>query len=258
MKSSQRWWPLRCFRLASAAVHSTVQAHGQYVYVLQACAADSRAEAAWTRHRECRGGAALRAVADRCASTLRPGHPRRAHHGIPGQDRSGLVIFRSRQRGRGAVMFMHSDPAVVAGLMTATVHPYAGRAAAQVTGGPHGHGRRGRIERRQRAVQRPRRSRAAAPTRRPSCGRSCEIVASERLHELASSPPAAGDRGASAPGRAAAASARAARTADGCPAACRPCPPRKPAAPPASSSLPCVASAENSTCSSSRAPCALR
>jgi uncharacterized protein YciI len=96
------------------------QAREQYVYVLQV-APQYQEEASWT--------AAENAVVaqhfERLASAVKSGQVIIAGRTMEPLDKTfGLVIFEADSE-TAAQEFMRTDPAVMAGLMNATLHPYA-------------------------------------------------------------------------------------------------------------------------------------
>lgn len=96
------------------------QAYGQYVYILKV-APRFQVEAAWT-------GTEHAVVARHFAwltDAVKSGQVILVGRTTESLDKTfGIVIFEA-ESAVAAGEFMHSDPAVVAGLMTATVHPYS-------------------------------------------------------------------------------------------------------------------------------------
>ena len=94
--------------------------HGQYVYILKV-APRFQEEAAWT---DTENAAVARHFA-RLAEAVKSGKVILAGRTTEPLDETfGIVIFEA-ESAAAASEFMHSDPAVIAGLMTATLHPYA-------------------------------------------------------------------------------------------------------------------------------------
>ncbi len=97
-----------------------LQARGQYVYVLHV-APRFQNEESWT---ETENQVVARHF-ERLALTVKSGQVILAGRTNEPLDTTfGLVIFEAGSE-TAAREFMHSDPVVVAGLMTATLHPYA-------------------------------------------------------------------------------------------------------------------------------------
>jgi uncharacterized protein YciI len=97
-----------------------VQAREQYVYVLQV-APRFQDEASWTETEN----AAVAQHFDRLAQATKAGQVILAGRTNEPLDKTfGLVIFEADSE-TAAREFMQADPAVIAGLMTATLHPYA-------------------------------------------------------------------------------------------------------------------------------------
>jgi len=97
-----------------------VQVTGQYVYVLR-LAPRYQEEAAWTDTQN----AVIARHFERLAEAARAGKVIIAGRTTEPLDKTfGLVIFEADNEA-DALEFMLSDPAVVAQLMTATLHPYA-------------------------------------------------------------------------------------------------------------------------------------
>ena len=93
---------------------------GQYVYILKV-APQFQEEAAWTDAEN----AAVARHFERLAEGVRSGKVILAGRTTePLHETFGIVIFEA-ESAAAAGEFMQSDPAVVAGLMTATLHPYA-------------------------------------------------------------------------------------------------------------------------------------
>lgn len=96
------------------------EVHGQYVYILKV-APRFHAEAAWT---DTENAAVARHFA-RLAEAAKSGKVILAGRTTESLDETfGIVIFEAEST-EAASEFMRSDPAVIAGLMTATLHPYA-------------------------------------------------------------------------------------------------------------------------------------
>jgi len=96
-----------------------VEARGQYVYVLQ-LAPRFQDAAAWT---EMENAVAARHF-DHLTQATKAGQVILAGRTNEPLDKTfGLVIFEADSE-TAARTFMESDPAVIAGLMTATLHPY--------------------------------------------------------------------------------------------------------------------------------------
>ena len=96
------------------------QAHGQYVYILR-LAPQFQAEAAWT---DTENAVVARHFAW-LTDAVKSGQVILVGRTTESLDKTfGIVIFEA-DSAAAASEFMHSDPAVVAGLMTATVHPYS-------------------------------------------------------------------------------------------------------------------------------------
>jgi len=94
-------------------------ARRQYLYVLR-ITPPFQTEAAWTETEN----AAVSKHFDRLAKATTAGHVILAGRTGEPLDRTfGLVIFEA-DSDADAKAFMEADPAVVAGLMTATLHPY--------------------------------------------------------------------------------------------------------------------------------------
>jgi uncharacterized protein YciI len=106
-----------------SAAQSTAQqgpAPGQYIYILKV-APRFQQEAAWT---EAENAAVARHFA-RLSEAEKSGKLILAGRTTEPLDETfGIVIFEAESADAASV-FMQSDPAVVAGLMTATLHPYA-------------------------------------------------------------------------------------------------------------------------------------
>ncbi len=97
-----------------------VQAREQYVYVLQV-APQFQDEASWTAAEE----AVVARHFERLALAVKSGQLILAGRTLePLTATFGLVIFEAESEA-AARTFMQSDPAVTAGLMTATLHPYS-------------------------------------------------------------------------------------------------------------------------------------
>jgi uncharacterized protein YciI len=97
-----------------------VQAREQYVYVLQV-APRFQKEEAWTEAEDAVVGRHF----ERLAQAVKSGQVILAGRTNEPLDTTfGLVIFEADSEA-AAREFMQSDPAVIAGLMTATLHPYA-------------------------------------------------------------------------------------------------------------------------------------
>ena len=93
---------------------------GQYVYVLKV-APRFQQEAAWTDSEN----AAVAAHFSRLAEAVKSGKVILAGRTTEALDETfGIVIFEA-ESAAAADEFMRKDPAVVAGVMTATLHPYA-------------------------------------------------------------------------------------------------------------------------------------
>ena len=96
------------------------QARGQYIYVLQV-APRFQEEVSWTDTEN----AAVARHFERLVKAAESGQVILAGRTTESLDKTfGLVIFEAESE-TAAREFMQSDPAVVAGLMTATLHPYA-------------------------------------------------------------------------------------------------------------------------------------
>lgn len=96
------------------------QAIGQYVYILR-LAPQFQAEAAWTDIENAVVARHFAWLSEAVAS----GQVILVGRTTESLDKTfGIVIFEA-DSAAAASEFMHSDPAVVAGLMTATVHPYS-------------------------------------------------------------------------------------------------------------------------------------
>ena len=96
------------------------QARGQYVYVLQV-APRFQEEATWTETEN----AVIARHFDRLVQAAKAGQVILAGRTDEPLDQTfGLVIFEADSEA-AAREFMQDDPAVIAGLMTATLHPYA-------------------------------------------------------------------------------------------------------------------------------------
>lgn len=97
-----------------------LQTRQQYVYVLKV-APRFQNEASWTETEE----AAVAQHFERLAQAVKSGQVILAGRTNESLDTTfGLVIFEADGE-TAAREFMQSDPAVVAGLMTATLHPYS-------------------------------------------------------------------------------------------------------------------------------------
>ena len=96
------------------------QAREQYVYVLQV-APQYQEEVSWTDTEN----AVVAQHFERLSNAARSGQVILAGRTVEPLDKTfGLVIFEADSE-TAAMEFMHSDPAVKAGLMVATLHPYA-------------------------------------------------------------------------------------------------------------------------------------
>ena len=96
------------------------QAREQYVYVLQV-APQYQEEVTWTDTEN----AVVAQHFERLSNAARSGQVILAGRTVEPLDKTfGLVIFEADSE-TAAMEFMHSDPAVKAGLMIATLHPYA-------------------------------------------------------------------------------------------------------------------------------------
>ena len=96
------------------------QTSGQYVYILKV-APQFQQEAAWTDSEN----AAVERHFARLAEAAGSGKLILAGRTTEALDETfGIVIFEA-ESAAAASEFMNSDPAVVAGVMTATLHPYA-------------------------------------------------------------------------------------------------------------------------------------
>ena len=96
------------------------QAREQYVYVLQV-APEYQEEMSWTATEN----AVVAQHFERLANAAKSGQVILAGRTTESLDKTfGLVIFEADSE-TAARDFMHSDPAVMAGLMNATLHPYA-------------------------------------------------------------------------------------------------------------------------------------
>ena len=96
------------------------QAREQYVYVLQV-APQYQEEVTWTATEN----AVVAQHFERLSNAARSGQVILAGRTVEPLDKTfGLVIFEADSE-TAAMEFMHSDPAVKAGLMVATLHPYA-------------------------------------------------------------------------------------------------------------------------------------
>ncbi len=97
-----------------------VQTPEQYVYVLQVAPAFQQ-EASWTETEN----VTIEQHFERLAQATKAGQVILAGRTEEPLDKTfGIVIFEADSEA-AAREFMQSDPAVVAGLMTATLHPYA-------------------------------------------------------------------------------------------------------------------------------------
>lgn len=97
-----------------------VPARGQYVYVLQ-LAPRFQEEANWTET----DSAVVARHFDRLVLAAKAGQVILAGRTNESPDKTfGLVIFEADSE-TAAREFMQADPAVIAGVMTATLHPYA-------------------------------------------------------------------------------------------------------------------------------------
>ena len=96
------------------------EARAQYVYVLQV-APQYQTEASWTDAEN----AVVARHFERLSKATESGQVIIAGRTTESLDKTfGLVIFEADSES-AAREFMHSDPAVMAGLMNATLHPYA-------------------------------------------------------------------------------------------------------------------------------------
>ena len=96
------------------------RAREQYVYVLQV-APEYQQEASWTDTEN----AVVAQHFERLATAVKSGQVIMAGRTTEPLDKTfGLVIFEADSEA-AAREFMHADPAVMTGLMTATLHPYA-------------------------------------------------------------------------------------------------------------------------------------
>ena len=94
--------------------------HGQYVYILKV-SPQFQEEVAWT---DTENDVVARHFA-RLAEAVKSGKVIIAGRTTEPLDETfGIVIFEA-ESAAAASEFMQSDPAVIAGLMTATLHPYA-------------------------------------------------------------------------------------------------------------------------------------